>query len=300
LNAPERRKAVAAKACIAVAALLAVGCSDRQPPATNTGELVTSLAQIAGPWDIAHFDGYEPTRLHEGLRRSQVHVDIDRLSYTIECNHSGNRASLDRTGTLHDLEGGRIQTLMGCPAEQSARDRAFFAFFASKPKVHWAGPKRLCLSNGKTELLLERPELRRLAHLLPPDRLVGRWVPQMANATNPKTGSSGESFVQPSVLVLGQGSLRYSGCGGARFTFRYTRDGRMADVREQGRAECGDDFPSATLLRIMRSHPFVERDRTGLALTAGDLAVNLTSEAEVRRRNAPHQPTQPPAAAPAG
>jgi hypothetical protein len=74
----------------------------------------------------------------------------------------------------------------------------------------------------------------------------------------------------------------------------------MADVREQGRAECGDDFASATLLRIMRSHPLVERDRTGLALTAGNLAVNLTSEAEVRRRNAPHQPPHPPAAAPAG
>jgi hypothetical protein len=115
LNAPERCKAAAANACIAVAALLAVGCSDRRPPAANTEQLVTSLAQIAGPWDIALFDGYEPTRLHEGLRRSQVHVDNDRLSYTIECNHSGNRASLDSSGTLHDLEGGRIQTLMGCP-----------------------------------------------------------------------------------------------------------------------------------------------------------------------------------------
>lgn len=216
----------------------------------------------------------------------------------IECNYSGNRAGLDRSGTLHDYEGGRTQTLMGCPAEQSARDRAFFSFFASKPKVSWAGANRVRISNGKTELLLERPELRRLAHLLPVERLAGRWVPQTVTATNPHTGSSGESFRQPSLVVLGPGSLSYSACGGALFTFRYTRDGRLVDVREKGGAECGDDFASATLLRIMRSQPLVERDATGLALTAGDLAVNLASEAEVRRWAAPHHPPQP--APPAG
>jgi hypothetical protein len=278
---------------IPVAVLVVAACTDQAAPAEGSEKLVTSLAEIAGPWDIASFDGYVPTRLHEGVPRARVRVDDDRLSYVIECNHSGNRAALDRTGTLHDHEGGRTKTLMGCSAEGSARDQAFFWFFASKPKVSWAGAKRVRMSNGKTELLLERPELRRLAHLLPLDRLAGRWVPQMATATNPKTGSSGESFQHPSVVVLRPDSLSYSGCGGARFIFRYTEDGRMADVREQGRAECGDDFASATLLRIMRSQPLVERDATGLALTAGDIAVNLMSEAEVRRWAAPHHPPQP-------
>lgn len=249
--------------------------------------MVTSLHEIAGSWDISKFAGYTPTRLHEGVRRAHVHVEGDRLSYVIECNHSGNRARIDSTGILHDDEGGRTQTLMGCSVEQSARDRAFFSFFASKPRVRWAGAKRVLMSNGETELLLERPELRRLARLLPPSRLAGRWVPQMATRMNPNNGSIGESFRQPSLLVIQPGSLIYSGCGGARFTFRYKRDGRMTDVQEQGRAECGDDFPSATLLRIIRSHPFVERDATGLALTAGDLAVNLEDEAEVSRRNTP-------------
>jgi heat shock protein HslJ len=289
---------VAARAVIPVAALLAAACSGQQPPDEKGQQRVTSLQEIAGPWDIASFDGYEPMRLHEGVPRARVHVDNDRLSYVIECNYSGNRAALDETGTLHDHEGGRTQTLMGCAEEQSARDRAFFSFFASKPKVSWAGAKRVRISNGKTELLLERPELRRLAHLLPVDRLAGRWVPQMAMATNPDTGSTGESFRQPSLVVLGPSSLSYSGCGGVRFTFRYTGDGRMADVREQGRAECADDFASATLLRIMRSQPLVERDATGVSLTAGDLAVNLMSEAEVRRRSAPH--SLPQSAAPAG
>jgi hypothetical protein len=205
---------------------------------------------------------------------------------------------LDRTGTLHDHEGGRTQTLMGCLAEESARDWKFFSFFASKPKVSWAGAKRVRISDGETELLLERPELRRLAHLLTVDRLAGRWVPQMLTAANPNTGSSDESFQQPSLVVIGPSSLSYSGCGGARFTFRYTGDGRMADVREQGRAECGDDFASATLLRIMRSQPLVERDATGLALTAGDMSVNLASEAEVRRWDPTQHPPQP--SAPAG
>jgi len=289
---------VAARVVIPLAALIAAACTGPKPAVEKDEQLVTSLREIPGPWDIASFGGYTPTRLHGGIRRAHVHVDNDRLTYVIECNHSGNRASVDRTGTLHDYEGGRIQTLMGCRAEQSARDRAFFSFFESKPKVSWAGPKRVRISNGKTELLLERPELRRLAHLLPRDRLAGRWVPQMATAANPNTGSSGESFPQPSLVVLSPSSLSYSGCGGARFTFRYTSDGRMADVREQGRAECGDDFASATLLRIMRSQPLVERDAMGLALTAGNLAVNLTSEAEVRRWAAPHRPPQP--GAPAG
>ena len=280
------RGAVAARVVISLASFLVVACSGQQS-AGKSEQLVTSLSEVAGAWDIARFDGYVPMRLHEGVRKAQVHVGPDRLSYVIECNHSGNLARIDRAGTLHDLEGGRTQTLMGCAAERSARDRAFFSFFASKPKVSWAGAKRVRMWNGKTELLLQRPELRRLAHLLPPDRLAGRWVPQMATATNPRTGSTGESFRQPSLIVLSPGSLTYSGCGGARFTFRYTLDGRMTDVVELGRARCGDDFPSATLLRIMRSQPFVERDATGLALTAGDLAVNLTSEAEVLGRNTP-------------
>jgi hypothetical protein len=137
--------------------------------------------------------------------------------------------------------------------------------------------------NGTTELLLERPELRRLAHLVAPQDLTGRWVPLMAAARNPKTGSTAESFEQTLRVVMGPRELRYTGCGGVRFTFRHTRDGRLADVAEQGRAACGDDFASATLLKIMRSRPLVERDATGLALTAGDMAVNLQPEAELRR-----------------
>jgi hypothetical protein len=93
---------------------------------------------------------------------------------------------------------------MGCRAEQSERDEAFFSFFGSKPKVIWAGLKRVRMWNGRTELMLERPELRRLARLVAPEDLSGRWVPQMATATNPKTGSTGESFVQPSIVVLGR------------------------------------------------------------------------------------------------
>jgi hypothetical protein len=278
---------------VLVTAFALAACSGQEPPSGKEERAVTSLAEIAGSWDIARFGGYAPTRLHEGVRRAYVNVERDRLSYVIECNYSGNFAHIDSTGTLHDDEGGRTQTLMGCAAEQSARDRAFFSFFAAKPKVSWAGAKWVRMSNGETELLLERPELRRLAHILPADRLAGRWVPQTAAATNPNTGSSGESFRKPSLVILDAASLSYSGCGGARFTFRYSSEGRMTDVREQGRAECGDDFASATLLRIMRSNPLVERDATGLALTAGNLAVNLASEAELRRRNAPRPPLAP-------
>jgi len=182
-------------------------------------------------------------------------------------------------------------TLMGCPAEQAARDRRFFRFFASKPKVRWAGLQRLVIYNGSTQLLLERPELRRLSFLIPPAELAGRWVPQMAIGLNPATGSTGESFRDPALVVITPGSLSYSGCGGARFSFRYTRVGGFTDVTEHGKADCGSDFASATLIRILRSNPRVERDAGGLALTVGEYAISLEPEAEVRRREAQVTPS---------
>jgi hypothetical protein len=267
-----------------IAVLVAHGCSGEPPLRGNAGKMVTSLNEIAGSWDIASFQGYTPKRLQDGVRRAYVHVSPDRLAYAIECNSSGNAAHIDLQGTLHDDEGGRNMTLMGCPAEQARRDSAFFGFFATKPKVRWAGPQRVEMSNGTTKLLLEKPELRRLSFLVPPTELAGRWVPRTATGLNPATGSTGESFGHPSLVVITPSSLSYSGCGGARFTFRYTREGRMAHVTEDGYADCGVHFASTTLLKIMRSNPLVERDTGGLTLTAGDYAVILEPEAAMLPR----------------
>lgn len=273
---------------------LAGACS-AQPAPGNIGQPVTSLAEISGDWNIARFDGYTPVRLHSGIRRSFVNIGPKGLSYNIECNYSGNPAHIDSSGMLHDdsADGGRASTLMLCEPVKDAREGALFWFFATKPKVRWLEGGRVQMANAHTELVLERPEQRRLANLVPQRELTGRWVPQMATEIHDGTGYSGSGFQQPSLVVIGANSLTYSGCGGMRFSFRYTSDGRMADVVEHGESECGSDSPSATLRKVMLGNPLVERDASGIALTAGELVVDLASEAEVLRRNQPSPPPQP-------
>lgn len=285
---------------IGLAAFMPSGCSNKgSPSAEESEELVTSLGEIAGTWDIASFDGYTPARLGGGVRQAYVNVSRDHLGYAIGCNSSGNAAHIDREGRLHDDEGSRAMTLRGCAAEQALRDRKFFWFFASKPKVRWAGPQRVEISNGITTLLLERPELRRLSFLVPPADLTGRWVPQVLVGRNPMTGSTGESFAQAGLVSMTPSSFEYTGCGGVRFTFRYTDDGRLVDVVESDPANCGSDFASASLVKILKSNPLVERDGNGIALTAGEYAVTLKDEEEeLRIRRNPPQPPPVPATPP--
>lgn len=272
------------------------GCSpEAPPPPREAGGVVTSLREIAGQWDIASFKGYTPARLHEGIRRAYVDIGPNGLSYAIECNYSGNPAEIDGSGILHDKsDGSRLQTLMGCGPEGEAREAAFFGFFNSKPKVAWIGDGRIRMSSGKTELILERPERRRLAHIPPLREITGRWVPQMATRLMGGSGHSGWGFQQPGVVAITSSALRYSGCGGAEFTFRYTAEARMEIVAERGQPDCGRDTPGAMLLRVLRKGPLVERMAGGgIALTAGNEVITLRSE-ELLRRLAENPPPPPP------
>lgn len=270
------------------------GCSaDNRSVATgDPGQVVTSLHEIRGPWDIASFDGYEPMRLHGGVRRAFVDVRRDGLSYSIECNYSGNPARIDDVGTLHnESKEGQFTTLMSCESAMARREDKFYGFFTSKPKVTWTKDGGLRLFNGQTELLLERPEVRRLANVPPLREVQGRWVPQMATRIE-RGGHSGWGFQGTSVLTIAGDSIRYDGCGGASFTFSYTKSGRMADVAEHGRADCGSNTPAAALLRVLRGNPLVERSTgSSIALTSGDYVISLQSEAELLR--AEHYPPPP-------
>lgn len=69
---------MAARIVIPLAALIAAACNGPKPAGEKNEQLVTSLREISGPWDIASFGGYTPTRLHEGLPRARVHIDNDR------------------------------------------------------------------------------------------------------------------------------------------------------------------------------------------------------------------------------
>lgn len=263
--------------------------------------LVTSLSEIEGLWDIESFADYRPARLGEdGLRRAYVDIGARGLSYTMECNYSGNAAAIDGQGVLRDTsEEPRLSTAMSCGPEIDARDRSFFGFFSSRPRVTRLPDGRLRMASGQAELILQRPAERRLAFVPPLSEIAGRWVPQMTSRVE-GGGPSGWGFQDETVLTVTDDRLSWSGCGGLTIRFRYTREGRIEKLEEQGRPSCTDN-PGSILVQVLRAGPLVERTaRGGLALTAGELVVGLKSLEEVRRLrdNPPAPPTgsepQPP------
>jgi len=281
--------------------LLLAGCGDpAPPPPQQEGRPVTSLAEIAGEWDIERFGDYTPSRLEGGLRRAFVDVGADRLSYAIECNYSGIPAEMDGQGLLHSrrTDGLHTSTAMGCGPEGEARESAFFGFFSTRPRVTWAHGGRIRMSNGRTELLLQRPDARRLAFAPTQSELAGRWVPQMGMRTLGGNGHEGWGFQERQVLTFTAGTIRYTGCTGATFTYRLTPDARLDTLDETGTPQCGQDSPSSILLRILRADPQVEKSgEGGLALTAGNHVVFLFSEAELSRREQ-NPPGPPPGTTP--
>lgn len=271
--------------------------ADQRPGSART---VTSLAEIDGPWDIVRFGDHRPTRLGtEGLRRAYVNIHPRGLGYTIECNYSGNRAHIDWSGVLHDESGGsRISTLMGCGPELEARDKAFFGFFATRPKVTLSREGRLQISNDKTELILERPEVRRLANIPPLEEIIGQWRPGMAMKVSEMGGHEGWGFLEPTTLTIARHRITFSGCGGAAFTFHYTEDARIV-TSGNTRSQCGTDTPGLILLNVLRNDPLVERTKGGgIALQAGDQVVSLQNEEELRRLRENPPPSPPVVATP--
>jgi hypothetical protein len=266
------------KIASALSLALAACAGEPRAEAKAEGERVTSLSEISGPWDIVRFGGHAPARLDSsGLRHAYVDVGRDSLSYTIECNYSGNRARMDEAGILHDEDGGsRTMTLMSCGPEADARDGAFYGFFARKPLVRWGAGGRLVMASGAIRLVLERPEARRLAHVPPLRELEGRWVPQMASRLVGSSGHEGWGFQQPETLAIEGGRLSYSGCGGVSLSFRYGADGRLATSGGEVPAACGTENPGTMLLKVLRASPLVERTADGgIALTSGREIVSL-------------------------
>jgi hypothetical protein len=279
-------------ACI----LLMLGAcgGDSRPPPGSEGTLVTSLSQITGPWDIVHFGGYRPSRLDpSGIRRAYVNISPKGLSYTIECNYSGNPGRIDANGILHDetKDESRFTTLAGCGPEGDAREGAFYGFFSSEPKVSWLSGGRVKLTGRHAELVLERPEQRRLANMPSPQELNRSWVPSMATRVDKNGGYSGGGFQQPGLLKFGPGHLTYSNCGGIALDYTLAKDGRMMTSGKLEEADCGRDSGDRMLFRVLERDPFVERTAEGgVALTAGEDVISLRTEEEARRYG-----TYPPA-----
>ena len=258
---------------------------------------VTSLAAIEGRWEIARFGGFEPSwRTDIAWRKAYVHVGDDHLSYAIGCNHSGSRVRLDRSGRLDHL-GDSPPTLMGCPVDAAVDDGTFFSFFRTGPTVTWNGADRLRLSNGRVDLILERPELRRRANAARIEEISGRWVPVYFEDYS-GSGMSGFSMEEPrGVVTLTPTRIAWSLCPEASVAIVYS------DLRLQRRSEPGGScrlgerpgHDGATqLMRLMRSNPKVDRTGENSIVLFTDIeTVHLESERSVLNR-------PPEVAAPAG
>jgi len=279
-------------ACLSLLAVAACGAAE--PAAQPSGRLVTSLAEIRGAWDIVRLGDYEPSRLHGGQRRAFVQVGDKGLSYTIECNYSGNPAHIDKSGVLHDdseQAGSRMSTLMLCPPEEMKREGQLYGFFATKPTVHWAPGGRIELRSASTVLLLERPATRRLANAPKADELIGRWIPVSAMKTEPGGGYSGWGFgPDPGVVTIGPGSIAWSACPEGAVRYRYTADFRL---ERQGEAPPRCRLPSkytgmsgeapSRLGDLLAASPMAERTKPdGIALLTDDgETVHLRREVDV-------------------
>ena len=258
-----------------------------EPAAVQPGKLVTGLSGIEGFWLVERFGNFEPSWQNDvPWRRAYVQIGQQGLSYSIGCNQSGNPAALGKDGILRDTgDGGRLQTLMGCPPDWEDRDAQFFAYFASAPKVRELGKGRLFLKGAEGELVLVRPETWRLANIPDFSDIEGRWVPRMAAHFE---GWGFEGFgigEKPGIITIERGRVTWSECPAAPIAIRWTGNGRLERASQQS-GSCGGgstDNGKSQVMAILSADPAVIRTGfANLSLVAGDgekgLRLDLQSE----------------------
>jgi len=144
----------------------------------NTVEkLPSSIAEIAGDWDVVSFNDFQPIRLnYEGKRNAYVNISDKFIGLRMTCNYSGIAALLTDDGRLvKNPEGSNAgMTAMGCPNAQ--REKDFMAMMYDSPLVEILPNGRLRLSTKQHEVIIERSETRRLANApMALDEITGEW-----------------------------------------------------------------------------------------------------------------------------
>lgn len=108
-------------------------------------------------------------------RAAFADFDAGGVRLRMECNYA-SRPDMLGLGTPHAApQEDHAQTMMGCGAEGTARERRYFRFFDRSPSIEALGPQRLLLRAGDQTLVLERPETRRRAFVPTPRALTGTW-----------------------------------------------------------------------------------------------------------------------------
>lgn len=138
------------------------------------------LSQIYGYWDIISFDDYEPVRLsYQARNKAYVHFMEDQANFRLECNSASMPAKITFAGVLKKTSRlkGIISTLMGCGEELETRERIFFNFFNSRPKIEIVSPTELRLTTDEHVLILSKSESTS-------NNLNSLWQLKSVNGTN--------------------------------------------------------------------------------------------------------------------
>lgn len=197
-------------------------------PAERASRPVQEAPDVAGQWDVVSFEGYRPQRLNGTTRAAFADFGANGVRLRIECNHSGRAGRVVGGRFRPSPNNDGIQTVMGCGAEREARDSRFFAFFDRSPTIERVGSDRIRLRAGGTELILERPALRRLENVPTPAEMRGAW--RMVEVTRYLAGDgytgSGLSDV-PGRILIADGRISYSRCPQYGVAFKLSVAGRL-------------------------------------------------------------------------
>ena len=249
-------------------------------------------AEIAGAWDVASFESYEPLRLSGTVRAAFADFRPDGVALRIECNYSGRGGTVANGRFVSAPKQEGIQTAMGCGKVREGREDRFFTFFERGPTIERLGPARLLLRSGATELILERPALRRLQFVPAPAELEGKWRLLELTRFEPEGGYSGIGLSEvPGRIVISGGRVSYSRCPQHGLTFRWGEGGRLektggsapppgpTDCRELRDAHPVPALPGAAdLLQLLHSNPAVERSGNALLISNERLGLLITKE----------------------
>jgi hypothetical protein len=254
---------------------------------------VEDAAEVAGAWDVVSFDGYQPRRLSGTIRAAYADFGAEGVGLRIECNYSGRSGTI-ANGRFNSTKGDGAQTVMGCGPEGNARESRYFGFFEKSPTVEHVAPNRLRLRAAGSELILERPAVRRLSFLPKAAELQGEW--RMLEFTRYEPGGRGYSGIglseTPGRIVLSGDRLFYSRCPQYGLTFRWSDGGQLVktgggeapaapgDCRELAGPAPSTRLPGAAeVLTLLHSSPAVERTAQGQLLVSNDdFGLLLTKE----------------------
>ena len=248
-------------------------------------------ADVAGRWDVVSFDGYEvPQRMDGTSSATMVDFREDAVGLRLECNWSGSAGYVRDGRFVSTQDGPTDQTLMGCEADKSERDGKFFAFFAKSPSVERLPEDRLRLVAGAEELVIQRPEMRRLQFVPDAADLPGKWRMEGVAMDAPDGSSGGTLFDVPGRIVIGPDRIGYNRCPQYDMTYRLTDDGRLektggadlpdapADCPDLANDEYGTRAGRWAVMQVLHSDPKVEQTNGMIFLTDDTIGVTLTQK----------------------